>query len=86
MQHPINPNNTTTNTALDSPTSPTKDPVFTGLQHCPNQQLKPTYRGIDSADLLKNGHAHFVKKTVVLLSYGAAKVILLLAIKLRKTK
>ena len=42
---------------LDSPTLPSKAPVFTGLQHCPNQQLKPTYRGADSAVLLQNCHA-----------------------------
>jgi hypothetical protein len=43
---------TPTNTPLDSPTQPTKALVFTGLQHCVNQQLRPTYRGGDSADLL----------------------------------
>jgi len=35
-------------TTLDSSTQPTKTCVFTGLQHRSNQQLRPTYRGIDS--------------------------------------
>jgi hypothetical protein len=52
MQHPFKPFYTTTNTTLDSPTQPTTNRVFTGLQLCLNQQLRPTYRGGDSADLL----------------------------------
>ena len=39
---------TPTNTALGSPTPPSKDPVFTGLQLSLNQLLRLPYRGIDS--------------------------------------